>query len=408
MLSGFKNLFIPPAFDDPEKAAQARNSHTILLGTLVLTFIYLIYTIIIQVPGQIAIAAIALVIEFGLLILIQIRHIHLAGAILTSLLWVALVIELALGGSIRSTSFGCFAVIILIAGITVGKRTGFVFAVLSLTAAASLAFAENQGILPVYTEVHALPMLLWYSSELIAVALLFYLATNSISFISRKVKDKEKSEQAANTLLEASQAELKQRTSTLEKRNTTLQTVAAISRIANNVKSEEDLLEQTAKLLIDRNKMENVSIFVLDQVEENVILQVSCSQPGKPFPPAGTQLNVIRSESTNLLTGANTLHFKIGVWNYYVDTPKRLPEMQTNLSFALVSNEQLYGLLNIQDESPDPQEIGIETLQTLADQIALSMANIRLLNQLQGRIKEIGLLVEELSRAPGNNWLAVE
>ena len=67
--------------------------------------------------------------------------------------------------------------------------------------------------------------------------------------------------------------------------------------------------------------------------------------------------------------------------------------MQTNLTFALVGNERLYGLLNIQDESPDPQEIGIETLQTLADQIALSMANIRLLNQLHDRIKEISLLV---------------
>ena len=67
--------------------------------------------------------------------------------------------------------------------------------------------------------------------------------------------------------------------------------------------------------------------------------------------------------------------------------------MQTNLTFALVGNERLYGLLNIQDKSPNPQEIGVETLQTLADQIALSMANIRMLNELQSRVEEIGLLV---------------
>ena len=35
----------------------------------------------------------------------------------------------------------------------------------------------------------------------------------------------------------------------------------------------------------------------------------------------------------------------------------------------------------------------MQTLQALADQIAVSLANIRLLNQLQSRIKEIGLLV---------------
>ena len=263
MLSGFKKLFNPPAFDDAEKAAQARNSHTILLGTLVLTFIYLIYGLIFQLPVQIMVAVIALVIEFGLLVLIQIRHIQLASAILTSLLWAALFLEIVLGGSIRSTSFGCFAAIILIAGLTLGKRTGFLFAALSLIAAASLAFAENQGYLPAYTEVGTVPMLLWYGFELIAVALLLYMAIHSISFISRKVMDKEKAEEAANSLLEASQTVLKQRTSALEKRNITLQTVAAISRIANNVKGEEELLEQTANLLIDQNKMENVSIFVL-------------------------------------------------------------------------------------------------------------------------------------------------
>jgi len=393
MLSGFINLFSPPAFDDPVKAAQSRNSHTILLGTLVLTFISLIYTIILQMPGQITVAAIVLVIEFGLLVLIQIRHIQLASAILTSLLWAALVLDIALGGSIRSISFGCFAAIILIAGLTISNRAGFIFAALSLIASGSLAFAENRGSLPAYNEVGTGPMLLWYGFELIVIALLFYLAIHSISFISRKVTGKAKAVEAANALIEASQADLKQRTSTLEKRNTTLQNVAAISRIANNVKSEEELLEQTANILIDQNKMENISIFVLDQVEENVILQVSCSQTGKPLAPAGTQLNVIRSESTNVLIGAHTLHFKIGVWNYYIDSPKSLPDMQTNLTFALVGNERLYGLLNIQDESPDPQEIGIETLQTVADQIALSMSNIRMLNELQSRVKEIGLLV---------------
>ncbi len=226
-------------------------------------------------------------------------------------------------------------------------------------------------------------MLLWYSFELIVIALLLYMAIHSISFISRKAMEKEKAEEAANSLLEANQTVLKQRTSALEKRNTTLLTVAAISRIANNVKGEEELLEQTANLLIDQNKMENVSIFVLDQVEENVILQVSCSQPGKPIPPTGTQLNVIRSESTNLVISANALRFKIGGWNYYIDSPKSLPDMQTNLTFAMVSNERLYGLLNIQDESPNPQEIGIETLQTLTDQIALSMANIRTAKRIE-------------------------
>jgi GAF domain-containing protein len=393
MLSGFKKLFGPPVFDDLEKAAQARNIHTILLGTLTLTFLFLIYAFFSPPPGQLIIAIIALVFEFGLLVLVQSRRIQLASWILTSFLWAVIILEVTLSGGIRDTGYGTLAAIILIAGLTLGMRVSFIFAALTLLASAILAFAENLGYLPPYSKVSLTSVLLSHSIELIAVTLLFNLALRSISTITSKVMEKEKEYEAANILLEASQADLKQRTSTLEKRNFTLQTVASISRISNEVKSEQELLERSAELVIEQNKLEYVDIFVLDQMEENAILQVSNCQPGKPLPPAGYKLNVIRSKSTNLLIGVNTLHFKIGEWDYYVDSPTQLPDMQTTLNFPLVSNEHLYGLLNIQDKSPESQDIGIQTLQRLADQIALSMANIRLLNQLQSRVQEIGLMV---------------
>jgi GAF domain-containing protein len=393
MLSGFKKLFRPPVFDDTEKAAQAHNIHTILLGILVLTFLFLIYTFFSPPPGQLIVAAIALVFEFGLLVLVQSRRIQLASGILTSFLWAAIILEVALNGGIRDTGYGTLAAIILIAGLTMGTRGGFIFTVLTFLASAVLAFAENQGFLPAYSTVSIASVLLSRSIELLAVALLSNLAIRNISAITRKVMEKEKAEESANVLLEASQTDLQQRTSALEKRNITLQTVAAISRISNEVKSEEEFLEQSAKLLIEQNKLEHVDIFVLDQMEESAILQASSSQPGKPLPLAGYKLNVVRSKSTNLLMGANTLHIKIGEWDYYIDSPTQLPDMQTTLNFPLVSNEHLYGLLNIQGESSESQDIEIQTLPMLADQIALSMANNRLLNQLQSRVQEIGLLV---------------
>jgi len=392
MLSGFKKIIRPPAFDDLEMAAQARAIHTILLVTIALTFLFLLYTIFFPPQGQIIIAIFALAGEFGLLVMVQRRRIKLASVILTSILWAAIVLEVALYGGIRDTGFGAFAAIILIAGLTMGTRGGFLFAALALLASAGLAFAENQGYLPQYAKVPITSVLLSHSIELIAVALLFHMAIRSISTVLRKVTEKEKSEIEANTLLQASQDELKQHTTSLEKRIIALQTVAAISRFTNEVKSEEELLDLSAKLLIEQNKLEYVGIFVLDQMEENVILQISRDQAGNSLPLEGNKLNVIRSESANLLVGNTTLPFQIGMWNYYIDSPKLLPDMQTNMAFALVCDKHLYGLLNIQQESPSFEDIEKETLQTLADQIAVSMANIRLLNQLQSRIKEIGVL----------------
>lgn len=393
MLSGFKKIFRSPVFDDLEKDVQARSLHTILLSTLALNFIFLIYSILFPHPGQLVIAILALVVEIGLLILVQSRLIQLASGILTSLLWVAIVLEVALFGGIRDTGFAAFTAIILIAGLTMGTRGSILFASLTLIISAGLAIAENQGYLPAYTKEPIISVLLSLGTTLVAVALLLNLAIRNTSIVTRRAIDKEKAEEDVNALLQASQADLNQRTFALEQRNITLQTVASVARITNEVKNEDELLEQSAKLLIEQDKMENVSFFVLDQMEENAILKMSYGQPGIPLARPGYKLNVIRSESTNLLMGVNSLHYKIGNWNYYIDPPRQLANMQSNLALPLISGEHLYGLMNIQTTFLDPQYIDKQTLQTLADQIAVSMANIRLLNQLQGRIQEIGVLV---------------
>ncbi|MGB8213411.1 MAG: hypothetical protein WCE68_07610 [Anaerolineales bacterium] len=392
MLTGFKSLLRPPVVDDPEEAAQASSIHTILLSILVLSFLFLIYAIFFPPLGQLIIAIAAIIIEFGLLVLVQSKRIQLASAILTFTLWAAIVTEVALYGGIRDTGFDAFAAIILIAGLTMGTRGSIIFTALTILAAASLAFTENQGVLPAYAKVPIWSVLLSHSITLIAVVLLLNMAIRNISAVARKAIEKEKKEEEVNVLLEASQADLKQRTSALEQRNITLQAVASVSRLTNQVKNEGELLEQSAMLLLEKINLEYIGIFVLDQIEENVVLQVSRSQAGTPLAPAGNKLNVIRSETASLLMGPNILHFKIGEQNYYIDPPKQLPNLVTSLAFPLISGDRLYGFMNIQTASSDPH-IDKQTLQTLADQIALSMANIRLLNQLQNRIQEISLLV---------------
>jgi hypothetical protein len=57
--------------DDPEKAAQARSIYIILLATLALTLLFLIYSIFFPPPGQLIIAIVAVLVEFGLFVFIN-------------------------------------------------------------------------------------------------------------------------------------------------------------------------------------------------------------------------------------------------------------------------------------------------------------------------------------------------
>ncbi len=392
MFQRFRKLFSPPVMDNPEKAAQARSLHIILLATLALTFLFLIYAIFFPPPGQLIIAIVAIVVELGLLVLISSKRTLLASAILTSMLWIAIAVEVALYGGIRDTGFGAFAVIILVAGLTMGIRGSFIFAALTILGGAGLAYAENLGLLPQYANVPIYSVLLSYSIDLIAVALLLNLAIHSLVAVAHKVLEEEKSEKEINAQLERSQADLQQRTSTMEQRNATLQTIVSVSQITSRVKNEEELLEQTAQLLIDQIHMDYVGLFIMDQTEEYAILQKSHSQAGKPSVAAGYKLTVIRSESNSLLMGSGALRLKIANLNYYIDLPKKLPDMLTSLVFPITISDRLYGFMNIQTEAADPQHIDQPTMQMLADQIALSIANIRLVSELQNRMQEVSLL----------------
>jgi hypothetical protein len=407
MLKSLKSFFSPPVFEDPEKSAQAKSIQIILLSTLVLTVLFLFYAIFFPPPGQLIVAVTAIIVEFGLLVLVRSRHIFLASVIFTSMLWIAIVIEEALYGGIRDTGFGTFAAIILIAGLTMGTTSSIIFALLTLIVSAGLAYFEYQNLLPPYVSVPISSVLLSHSISLIAIALLLNLAIRSISSIAHKAIDEIRSKEQANSLLEASQIDLKNQAITLEQRNNTLRTVASISRLSNLVKNENELLEQSVKMIAEENKFEHIRIYLLDQMEEYAILQVSNDLPGKKLSITESRLTVIRSETSSLLLGSGTLQYKVGNWYYFIDPPMQSQEVKTNLIYPLISGEKLIGLMDILSTSATPNLIDPQTIQLLADQIAMSLSNMRMLTQLRGRIQEIGQLEGNAVRSAWDHLMGV-
>jgi GAF domain-containing protein len=390
MLTGFKKFLRPPVSGEPEKAAQARSIYFILLVTFALTILFIGYAIFFPPPGQLIIAIIAAGIEIGLLVLVQSKHIQLASSLFSFMLWVAIVVEVAIYGGIRDTGFGAFTAIILITGLTMGTRASLIFVVMTLLAGGGLAVAENQGLLPAYTSVPIFSVLISHSITLITVALLLQLAIRNISSIAHKAIENEKIEKDTNNRLQESQSDLKLRTIALEHQNTALQTVTSVSRLTSQLKSEQELLEASVKVLEEQYKLEYVGIFVMEQTEDFAILQVSRAQVPNPLGTGEYKIPVVRSASSGLFMGSETLRFSVGNWVYYVDPPKQLADMKISLIYPLLTSDKLIGLLNIQTTSDDIQDNDNQTFQMLADQIALSMINIRLLNQQEQYIQEVG------------------
>jgi GAF domain-containing protein/HAMP domain-containing protein len=183
-----------------------------------------------------------------------------------------------------------------------------------------------------------------------------------------------------------------ERTRALEQRNITMQTVIEAASLASQVKSENKLIEQSIQLLAEHLRLDHVGIYLASESEEFVTLIATNNSEGKTQLAGGNQLSIFHDEATFIYSAADMLRYQVGDQRYYLSRPIQLSDTKTNLSFPLVSGQRLLGLMNIQTISPDPQYVDQQALQTFADQIALSIVNIRLVEQLQGRIKEVSQL----------------
>lgn len=392
MLSRFRKFLQPPVFDDPEMSRRALNLHIILTGLIGATLLWAWYPIFVQGGLQIVVGLTALGLLIGLLLILKRGSVRLAGYLFSSALWAMMIGVLAAFGGVRNSGFATLSIIIVIASLTLGARAGIIYAILTIVAATGLNFAETLGWLPPYAYEPNLTIIVSQSLTFVGVSMLLFLAIRNINNAMENALKNEKAQVEINALLETSQAELKQRTVLLEQRGMTLQTTADVAHLTSRARNEQELLEQSAKLLADNIRLEHVNIFMLDQPEESAVLFASSSVEGKALIADGYQLKTMRTNTPRTILGADTLRFQIEEHNYYIDRPIQISGADTSLSLPLASGERLLGLINIQTSSSGFQDVEQQALQTFADQIALSVENIRLVNQLQTQVQEIEVL----------------
>jgi GAF domain-containing protein len=404
MLSRFKNFFKHPVFDDPDKTRRAQNLNTILNSLLIALFLWAWYPIFIQGGVQIVVAFTAIGIVVAMYILLRHGFVQLVGGLLTFLLWALVTGFMGAFGGVRNSGFATLAIIVVIASLTIGIRAGLIYAVLSILAGGAFVIAENRGWLPPYANEPNTTILVSYSLIIIAVGLLLALAIGNINKSLQISLSSEKKTKETIALLEQNRVELEQRSASLEQRNAILQLVAEISELSSQTQDQRTLLENTIKLLSAKLNVDHVGVFLVDDLHENAILSATNSEEGKSLLADGYKLRLRTSLANYFLLEGETLKYQIGSHTFLVSGPAPLSESKTNLTFPLATGERLVGLINFQTISPEPGKIEAETFQIVANQIALSLENIRLVEQLQSRLQEIGHLAGETTQTAWKRW----
>ncbi len=393
MLARFQKLLKAPTFEDRTLTDQAQNLNAILLFIFVLTIFYLPYAIFFPPSGQAIIALVALAVEVGLWLLMRSGRVRLAGAMLATMIWLAIFIEEIIYGGVRDSGFASFAIVIVIASLTIRFAAGAIFTALTIVAGVGLIVAENNGLLTPFAVSPNTSVLTSHSITFFAILLLLYLAIRSLTASSRKILEDEKATRAVNQELEKSHSELQERTSLLERRNRALETVTEIGHLFNRTRNETDYMKRVVELLSERLGYARTSIYLLDDTSENAILRAYNNEM-----PIKT-LQVTHSKSGYGYESGETLSFRIGGETYYITPPGIVEGMHSALNLPIETSAKILGLLNIQTAGTRPPAEDVSVLDIVADQVANALENIRMFDQLQARLNEIEQLVGQATQS---------
>lgn len=386
MLRRFIDLFQLPVSADAEKGVQARILHRILLGALVLTILFLVYTILLPPRILVLVAVGAVVLEFLLLGMLQEGRISLASSILTGFLWVAVTISIVLYGGIRDTGYMAYIAVLVIAGFTLSGRMTLLYTGLTLLATLSLALLESAGLLPAYQPVPLGSVVISHAVILLAVALILDLTVRSISGVARLATESVAQQQAIQAQLDQSMGVLAGQKAELEARNKTLGIVAELSRQAAGTASETQLLDLTVGLLSGRLGLEFCNLYLTGQSRQNAFLAAANSPAGRSLLESQAALDMEVADTPYRLAQSNTLRYQVGTHYYFISPPALLPGARSSLCLPLVVGSELLGLANIQAAGELEASTLQDLVQPVVDQLAIQIANGRTLQALREQL----------------------
>jgi GAF domain-containing protein len=181
------------------------------------------------------------------------------------------------------------------------------------------------------------------------------------------------------------------RTAELSDRAEQFRTIAELNQATSSVGDVDTLLTTVVELIARRLGFYHVGVFVLDPEGEWAVLQAASSEGGRRMIERGHRLRVGQQGIVGHVAemGTARLAFDVGEDAVWFNNPD-LPETQSEMALPLIANQRIIGVMDIQSEEAAAfDEDDVETLRVLANGVANSLANTRLLEETQRTVAQL-------------------
>jgi GAF domain-containing protein/HAMP domain-containing protein len=178
----------------------------------------------------------------------------------------------------------------------------------------------------------------------------------------------------------------------VEERTRQMRTAAAVAERITSTTSIRDLLDRTARLLVEQFPFYQAGVFLLDDAGRYAVLEASYGPAAQEMLSRGHRLEVGSASIIGWVSANNESRIASDV----TDDPFHLrndllPETRSEVGIPIAAGGSILGVLDVQSTQPDafPAET-VVMLQTLANQLAAAIQNIRLTQTSQTDRDEIG------------------
>jgi GAF domain-containing protein len=315
------------------------------------------------------------------------------------------IISVPPGYGLHDINLLAYAVVISLAGLTLGQRGAFIFAFLIILAVFGIGIAEMRGIILSPTSSLTLSVSpVAISIVILAITFIQRALINLLNESVRRAQFSEKEVIKRNEELLAISAGLEQtileRTSALGRRATQLQAITELSESINQVQELGTLFQTTTHLIRERFNFYHVGIFLIDNDREYAIMQAANSEGGARMLARGHRLRL----GTGVVgyvaqLGQPRIALDVGSDAVFFDNPD-LPETRSEVALPLKSRVGTIGVLDVQStEAGAFSNEDLHVLTALANQVSIAFENTRLLTETRAALRQVEEVYDEFTRA---------
>ena len=403
MIRWIRNLLSTPTHQDDEQERSARLLRTTLRTILFLSLGVPVLLTLFESGNALTnlLSGLAGVIVVGTLWMLQrYGRERLASIILMIFLIAVFTWGIYQFNGIRSTALTGYIFITLMAGLLIDEEAAIIVAILSATLTLGIYFLEQRDVVEYTVREGALTDWLQFVVMLLLTVLPLRFSIRIISEGFERARRDEAILRQRNLELETIRNSLEDRTQELEHRTHLLEATADVASEAASILDFNQLAREVVHLISDRFGFYHAGLFLIDEKGEWAVLQAASSEGGQRMLARGHRLRVGREGIVGYVTGMGKARVALDVGEdaVYFDNPD-MPETRSEMALPLMARGEIIGALDVQSKHPQAfNDENVTVLQTMASQIALTISNARLFQQVQESLETERRAYGQISR----------